>query len=72
MRQIAKDVIICFFIAATLWSSGYFLGKSHAEVKIIKEQVEVIKYVEKKKADILARPNAGRTELLNLMRDGKL
>ena len=65
-------ILIVAGIAAAIWGSGYFLGRSHAEVKIIKEQVEVVRYVEKKKANIAAQPNAGRDELLNLMRAGKL
>lgn len=63
---------VYWIMAAGLCLAFYFLGRSHAEVKIVKEQVEVIKYVEKKKADILARPNAGRAELLKLMHNGKL
>lgn len=64
-------IVICG-IAAVLWGSGYFLGKSHAEVKIIKEQVEIVKYVERKKAEIAARPNASCDDLLKLMHAGKL
>lgn len=64
--------VIACGVAVALWGSGYFLGKSHAEVKIVKEQVEVIRYVEKKTAQIHSRPNAGRDDLLELMRSGKL
>ena len=53
-------------------AGAYFLGRSHSEIKIVKEQVEVIKYVEKKKADIYSRRSATRDELLELMRIGKL
>ena len=49
------------------WLGAYMLGRSHSEVKIVKEQVEVVKYVEKKKADIYSKPNANRDELLKLM-----
>ena len=49
------------------WLGAYMLGRSHSEVKIVKEQVEVVKYVEKKKTDIYSKPNANRDELLKLM-----
>lgn len=62
-----------------LCTACYFLGRSHTEVKIIREkgeqiikEVEVIKYVEKEKAKIWAKPNAGRDDLLKLMQSGKL
>ena len=67
------------FLIAALCAACYMLGRSHSEVKIIKEQgkevikqVEVIKYVEKEKAKIWVKPNAGRADLLNLMRGGEL
>lgn len=51
---------------------SYQLGSSQKEVKIITQKVEVIKYVEKKKAAIYSKPNASRSELLMLMRQGAL
>lgn len=63
----------------TLCFMCYLLGRSHAEVKIIKEkgeeiikEVEVIKYVEKEKAQIWSRPNASRDELVGLFMQDKL
>ncbi len=50
----------------------YLLGKAHTETKIITKQVEVIKYVEQKRAQIHMRPNADRTSLLKLMRNERL
>lgn len=63
---------ILFVLFLSSLAGAYFLGRSHSELKIVKEQVEVIKYVEKKKADIYSRRNATRPELLKLMYDGKL
>lgn len=70
---------VSMFLIAALCAACYMLGRSHSEVKIIKEQgkevikqVEVIKYVEKEKAKIWVKPNAGRADLLNLMRGGEL
>ena len=54
------------------WLGAYMLGRSHSEVKIIREQVEVVKYVEKARADIYSRPNVNRDELLKLMRQNVL
>lgn len=51
---------------------SYQLGASQKEVKIITEKVEVIKYVEKKKAAIYSKPNADKCELLKRMRGGIL
>lgn len=54
------------------YEAGQEVGRSEARVQVIEKQVEVIRYVEKKKAEIHARPNAGRDDLLKLMRAGKL
>ena len=51
---------------------GYLYGKSRAHTQIVEKQVEVIKYVAQKRAKIQARPNASRTELIELMRKGEL
>ncbi len=63
-------VVVVLFLSCLL--GAYLLGRSHSELKIVKEQVEVVKYVEKKKADIYSKPNLGRDSLLKLMHDGKL
>ena len=63
-------VVFGLFVVAL--GGAYLLGRSHAEVRIVKEQVEVVKYDSQKKAEIYAKPNAGRAELLKLMHDGKL
>lgn len=70
-EEIMKNAFGIVILAAAL-GGAYLLGRSHAEVRIVKEQVEVIRYVEKKKAEIQARPNAGRAELLSLMQAGVL
>ena len=63
---------ILFVLFLSCLAGAYFLGRSHSELKIVKEQVEVIRYVEKKKADIYSRKNATRNELLKLMHDNVL
>lgn len=67
----AKTVFV-IVLAAALAAFSYLLGWSHAKTEIITEKVEVIKYVEKKKAAVYARPHAGRNALLELMRQGRL
>lgn len=57
---------------AALCGACYALGRTHAKISIVTEQVEVIKYVEKKTAEIHARPNADRTALLALMHSNRL
>lgn len=66
--------IVLFFIAFVggTFVSGYFLGKAHRQIEYIEKKVEVIKYVEKNKAVIAAKPNAGRADILKLMRAGDL
>lgn len=63
-------VVIVLFFSCLL--GAYLLGRSHSELKIVKEQVEVVKYVEKKKADIYSRPNASKEQLLGLMKSNVL
>lgn len=66
-----KNAVVVILFVSCL-AGAYFLGRSHSELKIVKEQVEVVKYVEKKKAAIYSQPHASRGELLELMRDGIL
>lgn len=72
-------LVLFFGLIGGLCAACYFLGRSHSEVKIIREkgeeiikEVEVIKYVEKEKAKIWAKPNANRDDLLKLMHNGEL
>lgn len=65
-------VILLMIIICVLMFGAYCLGKSRAKTEIITKRVEVIKYVEKKKAAIYSRPNLERSALLGLMREGKL
>lgn len=66
-------------IVLALCVASYLLGRSHAEIKIVKQkgdeiikEVEVIKYVDKKKAEIWAKPNASDSELVELFMQNKL
>ncbi len=59
-------------ILALLLIFSYFLGQSQCQNKIITKQVEVVKYVKNKEAEILAEPHAAQSELLELMHRGQL
>jgi len=70
---------VCLLFIVALCAAFYFLGRSHAEVKIVKEkgeeiikEVEVIKYVQKEKAQIWSKPNASDGELIGLFMQDKL
>lgn len=74
-----KKWAVSLVLLTALCFACYMLGRSHSEVKIIREQgkeiikeVEIIKYVEKEKAKIWTKPNANRDELINLMQSGQL
>lgn len=78
ITDIHKIVFLSLVVVA-LCVGFYLLGRSHAEVKIVKEkgeeiikEVEVVKYVEKQKADIWAAPNAQPNELVELFLQGQL
>lgn len=67
-------VLIGLFILVVggAYYAGYRVESSDKQVEYVTKQVEVVKYVSQKKAEIYAKPNAGRAELLKLMHDGKL
>ena len=72
-------VLFLSLLVVALCVGFYLLGRSHAEVKIVKEkgeeiikEVEVIKYVEKQKAEIWSAPNATDVELVGLFMQNKL
>lgn len=66
-----KIIVIAVAVCALVFGA-YCLGRSHAKTEVITKRVEVIKYVENKKAAIYSKPNLERTALLELMREGKL
>lgn len=66
-------VVLIWLISVILGAyGGYLYGKSKVKTQIVEKQVEVVKYVAKKRAKIQAKPNASRDELLELMRSGHL
>lgn len=72
-------IVFLSLLVVGLCVGFYLLGRSHAEVKIVKEkgeeiikEVEVIKYVDKKKSEIWSKPNASDSELIGLFLQNKL
>ena len=68
MKSMIFALLMCFFSAY----GGYLYGKSQIKTKIVEKQVEVLKYVSQKRAQIQAQPHATRDELLMLLRKGEL
>lgn len=71
LALMAKTILI-LMMAAALVAASYIFGVSRTKTEILTKKVEVIRYVERKKSEIYARPNADRNALLELMRKGKL
>lgn len=67
-----KNVLLALGAVVLSAVGGYLYGKAQVKTQIVEREVEVIKYVAQKRAKIQASPNASRTELIELMRQGKL
>ncbi|MBR6355683.1 MAG: hypothetical protein IKR92_02405 [Alphaproteobacteria bacterium] len=67
-----KTIVLTGGVVILAALGGYLYGKSQVKTQIIEKEVEVIKYVAQKRAKIQAKPNASRTELIELMRKGEL
>jgi len=68
----AATIIMAAALCFAFYEIGQENGRREAKIKIVEKKIEVIRYVEKKKAEIHAKPNAGRDDLLKLMRAGRL
>lgn len=62
----ALPVVVSLVAALGIYYSGYMAGKNNAELKVVKETVEVVKYAEKQKAKIYSKPDVGRDGALRL------
>ena len=73
--EIRRYAIFGSVLVAILFGTyylGYRSGANNAKVEYVTKEIEVIKYVDKKKSDIYSRPNASRTALIKLMLNNKL
>ena len=71
LRYAICGVILCVVIGGAYYL-GYNAGTNNTRVEYITKEVEVVRYVDKKKSDIYSKPNASRTALIKLMQDNKL
>lgn len=71
MKYALVGIILAVAIAGAYWC-GYAVGSSDVKVEYVTKEVEVVKYVEKKKAEIYSAPNAQRGDLIRLFNAGKL
>lgn len=72
MIKYAIPVVVCLLVLVGTYTCGYLAGKHNAELKVVKETVEVVKYVEKQKAQIYSAPDIGRDTALRLFNDNVL
>lgn len=71
MKYALVGIILAVAIAGSYWC-GYVVGSSDVKVEYVTKEVEVVKYVEKKKAEIYSTPNARRDDIIRLFNAGKL
>ena len=75
LGAVMKYAIFGSVLVAILFGTyylGYRSGANNTRVEYVTKEVEVVRYVDKKKSDIYSKPNASRTALLKLMQDNKL
>lgn len=71
MKYALLGIILAAAIAGAYYS-GYAVGSRDVKIEYVVKEKEVIKYVEKKKAEIYSAPNAGRDLLLKRLHNGEL
>lgn len=64
--------VIFLLVIGGAYLAGYHIGAADRQVEYVTKEIEVIKYVDKKKSDIYSRRSATRPELLKLMYDNVL
>ena len=65
-------LVIFLLVIGGAYLAGYHIGAADRQVEYVTKEIEVIKYVDKKKSDIYSRRSATRPELLKLMHDNVL
>ena len=71
MRYAICGTLLGLAIIGT-YSAGYVIGSQNTRIKYISKEVEVVKYVDEKKADIYSKPNISRDSALQLFHNGQL
>ena len=75
LGAVMKYAIFGSVLVAILFGTyylGYRSGANNTRVEYVTKEIEVIKYVDKKKSDIYSRPNASKEQLLDLMKNNML
>lgn len=65
-------LLVLILIVCGAYYTGYRVGSSDKQVEYVTKEKEVIKYVAKETANIHAKPNATREQLLDLMKNNML
>lgn len=71
LKYAVCGAILCAVICGAYYL-GYSAGSNERQIEYVTKEVEVVRYVNKKKSDIYSKPNASRSALLKLMYDNKL
>ena len=71
MKYAVLGVVLCAVIGGAYYL-GYSAGSANQRVEYVTKEVEVVRYVDRKKSEIYSKPNASRDALLKLMHDNKL
>ena len=71
MKYAVLGIILCAVIGGAYYL-GYSAGSTNLRVEYVTKEVEVVRYVDRKKSDIYSKPNASRDALLKRMHDKKL
>ena len=71
MRYAVCSALLALAILCSYYS-GYAVGSRDVRIEYVTKEVEVVKYVEKKKAKIYSSPAAVPADLIKLFNDGKL
>ena len=72
ITKYAIGVLILCAVIGGVYYLGYSAGSNKRQIEYVTKEVEVVRYVNKKKSDIYSKPNASRSALLKLMYDNKL
>lgn len=72
MKKILLIIALFGILIIGAYYLGYKLGSANTTIEYITKEKEVIKYVEKTKSDIYAKPNITRDTALQLFNEGRL
>lgn len=72
MVKYAFYFIVFAFVVGGTYYLGYNAGANNARVEYVTKEKEVIRYIAKETANIQAKPNATKKQLLDLMKNNML